>query len=754
MSPDPTRIIITNPPAQTKINAAQEFYTLFDRNSTLDEYQKKIKYEDSNFVINKCMDAEKLIEHSDREAFFESRRNVLLWGKVQSGKTASLISLCALARTKGFRIIIILAAATNTLLDQTQKRFRQDLGDYPADNLLWGQGHHGFYLIKRSNGVDLELFNINAFTSNKSSDKTSIIFILKNSSQLTKIKAAIDSISPEINDAGILIIDDESDQSTNSRAQRNLRTGRNDEIAKYAALKNLYKTSVRVSLVQSTATPEAHFFAEQYDNLKPRFVKIVKPGDGYIGGSDLFNPNHQISPYLEDLGQMQDLQFLPALIHFFLSCMKNEMDLIKADIVYENNKSKWIRTMIFHPGVRRSAHRKSKDIIDRHIKTIREFLEMGDFSHFENEYAQWAKRTKTNTPLSVLMEYRYILSPTNLSTTQFNSDSDAQAYDYRTHKYHILFGGILLDRGVTIPNLMVTFIERPPIGSGAIDSIQQWARFFGYKKSFKDHIRIYMTRELRVHFENFVRHEEELRSELEGWEDKGLDAWELESNMEMYVGSGSVTRPTNIGRHILEIRMNKAGWINPNKNIVPSIEDQEADQYYREFTQLRKLVVDRFEEKGFQELRKRGIVDFNDFRSEATNSHAYFLISHTDSHGIFEHILKIFPRQNNDAIKNMFKRMVKDKRDVLLIFMHGSKENHAIQRTMRDDGSIAPYEGPSPADGSKYSGDRAVYAGDYLTIQLRLVNIEYKDQFTSMDNFPWVVIRPPSNAGNYVTLRN
>ena len=137
-----------------------------------------------------------------------------------------------------------------------------------------------------------------------------------------------------------------------------------------------------------------------------------------------------------------------------------------------------------------------------------------------------------------------------------------------------------------------------------------------------------------------------------------------------------------------------------------------------------------------------------------TNTHAYFLIPHTNTHRIFESILKILPSQNMEAMKSIFDRSIINQKNVLLIFMHGSREGHAIRRTMRDDRSIAPYEGPSPADGSRYSGDASVYAGDYLTIQLRLINIKYKDQSEFTDNFPWVVIRPPSNTGNYVKLRN
>ena len=55
--------------------------------------------------------------------------------------------------------------------------------------------------------------------------------------------------------------------------------------------------------------------------------------------------------------------------------------------------------------------------------------------------------------------------------------------NWREHYAHILVGGQTLDRGFTVEGLTVTYMPRS-LGSRNIDTIQQRARFFGYKESY------------------------------------------------------------------------------------------------------------------------------------------------------------------------------------------------------------------------------------------------------------------------------
>ena len=55
----------------------------------------------------------------------------------------------------------------------------------------------------------------------------------------------------------------------------------------------------------------------------------------------------------------------------------------------------------------------------------------------------------------------------------------------------ILVGGQSMDRGFTVEGLTVTYMPRN-IGVGNVDTIQQRARFFGYKRSYLGYCRVFL----------------------------------------------------------------------------------------------------------------------------------------------------------------------------------------------------------------------------------------------------------------------
>ena len=65
------------------------------------------------------------------------------------------------------------------------------------------------------------------------------------------------------------------------------------------------------------------------------------------------------------------------------------------------------------------------------------------------------------------------------------------------------------------------------IGTGNADTLQQRARFFGYKRHYLGYCRIYLEAVVLGVFEGYVTHEEEMRSELQGVRERGepLASW-------------------------------------------------------------------------------------------------------------------------------------------------------------------------------------------------------------------------------------
>ena len=62
------------------------------------------------------------------------------------------------------------------------------------------------------------------------------------------------------------------------------------------------------------------------------------------------------------------------------------------------------------------------------------------------------------------------------NSDQINAGSNANLYETR-----IYLGGVILDRGITIKGLTITYIIRRTKGYQNVDNTEQRARWFGYK---------------------------------------------------------------------------------------------------------------------------------------------------------------------------------------------------------------------------------------------------------------------------------
>lgn len=77
----------------------------------------------------------------------------------------------------------------------------------------------------------------------------------------------------------------------------------------------------------------------------------------------------------------------------------------------------------------------------------------------------------------------------------------------------ILVGGQVLDRGFTVEGLTVTYMPRGP-GVGNADTIQQRARFLGYKRRYLGFCRVFLESGVAHLYRAYVRHEEDMRDRL------------------------------------------------------------------------------------------------------------------------------------------------------------------------------------------------------------------------------------------------
>jgi hypothetical protein len=77
----------------------------------------------------------------------------------------------------------------------------------------------------------------------------------------------------------------------------------------------------------------------------------------------------------------------------------------------------------------------------------------------------------------------------------------------------ILVGGQALDRGYTVEGLTVTYMPRG-VGVGTADTVQQRARFFGYKQDYLGYCRIFLEAAIVDAFRRYQEHEDDVRAQL------------------------------------------------------------------------------------------------------------------------------------------------------------------------------------------------------------------------------------------------
>lgn len=194
-------------------------------------------------------------------------RTGLVYGMIQSGKTASMISLIALAREAGYRLFVVLAGDKSSLRDQTQDRINQAFRLENGINRELGI-HSPTYkqdLRQAGGGYAANFRYYDRFTRNE--DWTTIIVIKKNPFHLRELIGQIEALKGHMrggdrefgSEYPTLIVDDEADYAS----QNTDVWGTGSTI--HGHIVNLRKTIPWNTYVGYTATPQACLSADVND---------------------------------------------------------------------------------------------------------------------------------------------------------------------------------------------------------------------------------------------------------------------------------------------------------------------------------------------------------------------------------------------------------------------------------------------------------------------------------------------------------
>lgn len=453
-----------------------------------------------------------------------SRRAGLVLGYVQSGKTSSFTTVTALARDNGFQLVIVIAGTTALLQDQNANRMSQDLGLEQLD------AFRRWSLLKNpttGNDAGLRLRNLIAQHADKGADRfdlgVPLVVVMKQHRHLENLIEALKECTG-LASICALIIDDEAHMHSPNVG----RVG--SESATYSKLKALRAHLPVHTLLQYTATPQAPLLASIADELSPEFVALLQPGPGYTGGQYFFKDHRD--EFVEtipdtELYALDPDQFATngppdslrrAFISYLLACAASR---------HRRETDPTHSSMLVHPHSRKDVHKAWLKSIEGMQKDLVALLRESEDDPDRVELVDaeltpaWEDLHASDPDFPPLAELLPHVA-TVLSRLQIKSVNSAgpSNVNWPMAPYWVLVGGNLLGVGFTVEGLRTSHMMRST-GTRLVDTIQQRARFFGYKGAYASTCRAWLQPDLDSAFSDYVVHERELRKSLESIEKAG-----------------------------------------------------------------------------------------------------------------------------------------------------------------------------------------------------------------------------------------
>lgn len=430
----------------------------------------------------------------------------MLLGKIQSGKTRAFLGIIARAFDRDFDIAVILTKGTKTLAGQTVKRISRDFRSFIEDD-------------------EVLLFDIMQAPDSltKSEQKRKIIIVAKKQAQnLKRIHEFFSSKYPNMRDRKVLLVDDEADLAS-VRFAKQKGTDEYDQGAIANQMDALRGNLPKISFLQVTATPYALYLQpDSYENSahsgevfypkKPAFTELVPIHDAYVGGDAYFgghgsdDPRYylyiQVSEKEHDALRSNDGRVIRedriwtsenikalrlSLITFLLAVAIRR----RQQAIQEQKLQKY--AMIMHNDTQRAAHTWQWETVNKLIKEFETAAENGDerLKSLIKEAFHDLKRS-VDADRGHLPSYQEaeadvieLLADGELNVQRVNSDVqlepilDPETAELRLRtKANLFIGGSILDRGITIPNLLAFYYGRSPKRMQA-DTVLQHSRMYG-----------------------------------------------------------------------------------------------------------------------------------------------------------------------------------------------------------------------------------------------------------------------------------
>lgn len=426
--------------------------------------------------------------------------NMLLVGKVQSGKTSNLEMFTALALDNGYNMVIIYGGYDNTLLSQTKDRFTKTF-DIPTD-----YSEKSPVIFSSDDSAKLLAVDDEIIEDLLTYENPIFIISMKRPNAMNKVNDLLDRIDKT--ELKAFIIDDEGDQASLNTKKNKI----SDASATYKSICNMKDYLGDPLYLSVTATPQALVFLDEYSRLRPDCIRVITPGKGYCGADAYHLYDDDVIEIIDEKDQndLSNGNFVnslrEAIMHYIISsaimhirgCRNSEM--------------------IVHSHRNVSDHDNIYKMVYSYIETLKDSLEYNDSESLEITKKEFEKLYIKMFKEEVISQYEFdnvwniiiknIIKRVHVILKNSTGQVTQALEDMRKHKIYI--GGDLLQRGVTFPRLVTTYFSRWAKDGGNMDTNLQRARWFGYREKYIDICKIFTTSEISREFTNLSEMETDL----------------------------------------------------------------------------------------------------------------------------------------------------------------------------------------------------------------------------------------------------
>lgn len=452
----------------------------------------------------------------------EAKQPCLLLGKVQCGKTDTFESIIGLCFDKGIDIAVVMTKGTRTLTNQTLQRLEHDFRFF-KDNKTYGQKviitiYDILDLYKRGGLTDYQKGNpANKFIIVAKKEQTNLDYLNK-----------LFEEDEVMRNKKVLICDDEADFASRNYYARKGETG-------LCAIADLIESFIKLPhycrYLQVTATPYSLYLqpdgtiqlreGKEASPWLPRYTGLVPIHDKYIGGKQYFEDSEREDSMYHCMYQYVSedcMGILSARNEWYLESKAHSENLdplnyaivsymfaaaVRSIQVRRKSNKKYFSSCLIHCEVAKKNHQWQEDLIIGIIDDIKNaFLAKGnadlhildleqdayDSLKLSNSlgYAEGLINEKFPSFAEVESEVKRILEYNDYVVKVVNSEVPGMVATMLNEKgqlrldnaLNFFIGGSILDRGITIDNMLCFFYGRDP-KKFQMDTVLQHARMYG-----------------------------------------------------------------------------------------------------------------------------------------------------------------------------------------------------------------------------------------------------------------------------------